>query len=153
MEKFRSGFGEEYRHFDNLIWQGPSWCTAIFLGVLVASNQIAKDYATAWSVSDKIVLGLVLLVGFFFLLTCSYAVFRFRDHQTKVAPEGSYPKLGAQTLLQLNVTAQSAILLGLILHLVSRSIWIALGGFILVLVVCMAYYEGEISKRRVAKKQ
>ena len=107
-------YSEEYRHFDNLIWQMPGWSTAIFLGmaaVLAQANPVNLNSLLNAFTMQSLKVGFLLVVfGFLFCLTL--ALSRFRIHQ---APKKKYSRTkwwsSASTQLQAYVTVQAFVVL------------------------------------------
>ena len=83
-------YTQDYRHFDNLIWQVPAWASAIFslaitTSALVLANAKLIEAAFSFPVSTPRSVAFFLF-GVFFVLLCLTNVFlRFRLHQ-RVAP-------------------------------------------------------------------
>ena len=77
--------GENYRHFNSLIWQVPSWGVAIAAGVVVAANQINTEPAT-WNVPTRYVQASILGFGFFLLTALTIALYKYRIYQAAFVP-------------------------------------------------------------------
>lgn len=79
-------YSDDYKHFDNLIWQLPVWSTAIFLlavtGIAYISNADFQKIAPALDKAKYS--SLILFVCFMFQLAIFNALIRFRDHQTEI---------------------------------------------------------------------
>ena len=139
-------YSEGYRHFDNLIWQVPAWSSAIFAVVLAGAGDVAPNnvlaQATALSVEQ-------LLSGFYaatgsFLLILSYALYRFRWHQTafkNYTPHWVSPQLGLQTI----VNAEAAIFCGLALSLGGMPLGLSIPLSLLLLVECTLYQQWQVN--------
>jgi hypothetical protein len=83
-------YTQDYRHFDNLIWQVPAWASAIFSLAITASAlglANAKQIEAAFSlpVSAPRSIAFFLFGVFFVLLFLTNVFLRFRLHQ-RVAP-------------------------------------------------------------------
>jgi hypothetical protein len=142
---------EQFRHFDRLIWQVPSWTTGVFLGVLAGANGILNNYSKTWGVDQNVLLFLILLSGCIFLFSSSYALYRFRFGQTVSASSAEREKMrrpkffGAQTFLQLSVTYQFTVLVVLLLSILCRSFVLISVIGVLVMVGMTIYYEFKIA--------
>lgn len=104
----KTKYTEEYRHFDNLIWQVPAWSTGIFaisiqalFGVFDANDNSSLGAAAALSIFTAA------------CLACfSFVMMRFRTHQRALKGYQSTPAwLSASTLTQSLVTLEAAGLL------------------------------------------
>ena len=143
---------EQFRHFDRLIWQVPSWTTGVFVGILAGANGILNNYSTAWRIDRNVLLFLILLSGCIFLFSSSYALYRFRFGQTVSASSAEREKMcrpkffGAQTFLQFSVTYQFAVLVVLFLSIFCRSFVLISVIGVLVMVGMTIYYEFNIAK-------
>ncbi len=152
--EYMSEYSEDYKHFDNLIWQVPTWCTAIFTGTIVGLNEILNKYnKETWGIDQNILIFLILFCGFIFLLSFSYALYRYRVHQlyTKKPklPELASTKYGAQTVLQFSISLQSAVLIGLSVHAITRLDMLTGAIIIIVASVIITYlYEADYYKLR-----
>lgn len=81
-------FDERYRHFDELIWQVPSWAIAIAAGVVLAANEIGKsnDSTNPWSMPVEHVQALVLAFGFVLCAALTIALYKYRIFQASTLP-------------------------------------------------------------------
>jgi len=143
----RQLYSDDYKHFDNLIWQVPAWGFAAFSGTFLILSEIVSKYSEKWGISLNTLLGLILLCGFMFLFSYSYALFRYRWHQKHVIDKTEPPfvKVGAQTMLQFSISLQSAILLTLSLHMFFQLFWlISVFVGIVITVIMTAFYELKI---------
>ncbi|MCZ7399333.1 MAG: hypothetical protein O8C62_06570 [Candidatus Methanoperedens sp.] len=111
---------ETYRHFDNLIWQLPAWCTAIFMVTVVGTNSLSDTNVLVKASglpSSSVVTGFLFLM-FFLILALTHALYKFRRHQ---AAFKYYPPTpvwsSASTHLQLIVTVEAFSLLFMLLLL------------------------------------
>ena len=79
-------YGEDYKHFDNLIWQLPIWFTALFalaftkIPFSLQSYLLHRGYD--WRKSNSIAYFAIGIIFFLF----SYTLFRFRYHQSHIKP-------------------------------------------------------------------
>lgn len=83
-------YTQDYRHFDNLIWQVPAWASAIFglaitASVLVLANGKAVEAFLPTSLSATHTASIFLFSIFFVLILLTNVFLRFRLHQ-RVAP-------------------------------------------------------------------
>jgi glucose-6-phosphate-specific signal transduction histidine kinase len=145
-------YSDDYKHFDNLIWQVPAWSEAIFIGILVGANEILNNYSPTWGVDQNIFLFLVLLSGCIFLFSSSYILYRFRHNQSTVVStvvKDKVPfakRLGAQTILQFSLTYQLTVCIVLSLYTIFRSFLLSSVIGVLAIVVMTIYYEFNLSK-------
>ncbi|HET9637786.1 MAG TPA: hypothetical protein VFP12_01095 [Allosphingosinicella sp.] len=80
-------YSEDYRHFDNLIWQVPNWATATFALTATAASVAAvngKAFAAVTGLQIKPFIGLFLLIVAVVLTLLSNVLFRFRVHQATI---------------------------------------------------------------------
>jgi hypothetical protein len=119
----QTSYPEEYRHFDNLIWQVPAWATAIFalsiqsiLQVVSAPN--ARGGHPGWL--PVLVLFLAGSVGCF-----AFVLARFRTHQRPLTRfKYTPPWMSASTWTQCLVTLEAAALFGVALVLAgTEALW------------------------------
>ncbi|MDP3261089.1 MAG: hypothetical protein Q8M34_11005 [Thermodesulfovibrionales bacterium] len=71
---------DDYKHFDQLIWQVPSWGIAIATGVIVAAQQIGSS--CRWGITPNQVQALILGFGAVLLSALSIAVHKYRLFQS-----------------------------------------------------------------------
>jgi hypothetical protein len=114
-------YNQDYRHFDTLIWQTPTWASAIFTFTVTAAGMLVTNLDKV----DKVLkldplntLVLFLFAVFVVLLLLNNALVRFRLHQGALpAPKAVVPRPRWQprghTSLQLIVFIESAVLLNL----------------------------------------
>jgi hypothetical protein len=110
----RVEYTDAYKHFDNLIWQVPAWTTGITAIVFAGVMQVKADNAlvalTGLDVRWIVAVGCTLFG--LFMLAASYALFRFRLHQTKAKTwQPECPWKSPQAWLQFTVNAQAGLLL------------------------------------------
>jgi hypothetical protein len=80
-------YTEDYRHFDNLIWQVPNWASATFALTATAASVGAVNgaaFLTATGLSIKPFLGTFLLIVAVVLTLLWNVLFRFRVHQATI---------------------------------------------------------------------
>jgi hypothetical protein len=149
-----TSYSDEYRHFDTLIWQMPGWSTAIFLGTaaVVAQANVESLKALVPHFSPATLAAAFLIVIFLFLFGLSQALYRFRFHQ---APMKAYKPTkwweSASTWLQFLVTAQSFVVLFLVLSAATAyRLQLALA-FVVAFVMWSGYREWRL--RRNARPQ
>lgn len=114
-------YNDEYRHFDNLIWQTPAWSVAVLTIAFVGASSMKDDGAIAaflklpkdnWSYLPSSVF---LCMGLFLVLL-SYILYRFRWHQAGTVPQKPKSRfLKSQALLQLFISLEALALLGVAL--------------------------------------
>lgn len=101
-------YSEDYRHFDNLIWQVPAWSTAIFAAVLSGYVYIysssASELTKATGLSTGLLGNILLFSAMVFFASIYYTVYRWRVHQRYTkrdsAPRPLFEWAGAQLFLQ-----------------------------------------------------
>ncbi|MCR4345819.1 MAG: hypothetical protein NUV55_01240 [Sulfuricaulis sp.] len=109
---------DEYRHFDNLIWQLPGWSTAVFLGAAAILGQANVQSAQKLMPGTNLMIFVVgfLAIVFMFLLGLTQVLVRFRRHQRPLKIYSRTPWYSsASTYLQLFVTIQAFSVLFLLL--------------------------------------
>ena len=123
-------YGDDYRHFDTLVWQVPAWASALFAAVMVSINSFltpgdaggapgmgdpsANMVASLFSMSRGEFAATQLLLFGAFSLILGYALYRFRWHQTGTrawSAPASGLRLSPQAWLQYMVNAQTALML------------------------------------------
>jgi len=80
-------YTEDYRHFDNLIWQVPNWASATFALTATAASVGAVNgeaFLVATGLSIKPFLGTFLLIVAIVLTLLWNVLFRFRVHQATI---------------------------------------------------------------------
>lgn len=133
MTNYPIDFNENYRHYNSLIWQVPSWGIAISAGVIVAANQIG-NCKNNWIIPINWVQGLVLLFGAFLLCALSIALYKYRISQAACAPHPApHPpfraKPRANRYLQLAMCLTSGGLFGLAIAQALSFSWLIPVGF------------------------
>ena len=110
-------YSEEYRHFDNLIWQVPAWATAIFaISIQVCQDLVVDPAAGAVPPSGNSVALLMLLLFMGVAIGCfSFVLVRFRCHQQGLKGYSATPRWrSASTIMQSLTTTESLILIGIV---------------------------------------
>lgn len=139
----------EYRHFDTLIWQLPTWCTAIFLVTAAGAGSIeqARFLTEAAGLTKlSVATGLMSLMSFV-ILALSQALYRFRKHQASFR---QYPRTpfwsSASTYLQMIVTLEAFALLFLVMRIHGLRLDVAFGGCIIIVIVLTFYREYRLRR-------
>ena len=137
-------YTEAYRHLDNLIWQVPSWSTAILVGIFAFTNFPSDNSSLDKNYFVQFFLALMFIV----LSVFSYALYRFRKRQWPLKLYRKTPILkSAQTYLQLIVTLESlSLLFGFFISIEFSRKWSFLIPSLIFLVVTFLY---EKSVRKV----
>lgn len=107
----KNPYSAGYRHFDNLIWQVPAWATAIFAAIIAISafllGQNPNEFVLGDNFSPIYITALMLILFGVLTLILSYALYRFRWHQTGIKnthwPESEHYVISPQSLLQVVV--------------------------------------------------
>lgn len=144
-------YSEDYRHFDNLIWQVPAWSTALFLlsfsGIDTSSAAI-KVLTQAANLLPETILASFLAFASLVIFVMSHVLYRFRVHQSNTIEIGNQPFanliFSAQFWLQLLVTSQA---MWLIFLLVRVKICVTFWSWIvplLILVLITIYRENQV---------
>jgi hypothetical protein len=126
----KAAYSDEYRHFDNLIWQMPGWSTAVFLGtaaVLGQANVESLQKLIPGINATMLVIGF-LAIMFLFMLGLTQVLIRFRRHQNSLKKYSRTPWYSsASTFLQLFVTIQAFSILFLLMAITGVSpLWAGL---------------------------
>ena len=126
MKLSHTAYSKEYKHFDNLIWQVPSWATAIFALSLnfVAQVLTLKDLQNRHQTMISW-LSFILVVS---LLCFSFVLSRFRIHQRPFRNRSNAPiwKSGA-TWMQNLINLEAVTLFGVALILAGLEAEFAIG--------------------------
>jgi hypothetical protein len=144
-------YNEAYRHFDNLIWQVPAWSSGIFTAILIGTGSLKDtDKITLVSVSGfniNTLLSIFYVFASFFILSLSYALYRFRWNQirTKIYTPKFHLR-SPQVLLQLVVNIQFIILLFLAGSIVKIGFWWVFSIAILIIAILTSYQEYILTK-------
>lgn len=80
-------YNQDYRHFDNLIWQVPAWASAIFsfsitASVLALANRVSIEKTLP--VDGMLAVAVFLFSVFFVFLLMMNVFLRFRLHQRPI---------------------------------------------------------------------
>jgi amino acid transporter len=113
-------YTQDYRHFDNLIWQVPAWATAVFsfsmtAAILVLAN--ATSIERALTIDALRSLSVFLFAIFTALLLFGNVFLRFRLHQRSIhrphrrEVPGLWFMLSGQTSLLLLLFVEASIVL------------------------------------------
>ena len=159
-------YNAAYRHFDSLIWQAPAWSSALFSIVVASVNsllttkpeqQASKSQETFNTVAQLVHLSTnqfaaaqLALFGVF-TLVLAYALYRFRWHQINVKTWSvgvSSPRVSPQTLLQLVIVVEAAILLFLAFTLAGVPLSTSSVAIFLVLGSASYWWENSLSIRQ-----
>ena len=143
-------YSEEYRHFDNLILQIPSWCTVIFLITLVGLNTISADniiIANTGIAINNLAIGFVIVM-FLFVIALSHSLYRFRVLQSSLKEYKSSFWTSASSYLQVMVNAQAMCLFVILLLLFSVHLWVSLIIGVTALIGISVYRECSVRIRR-----
>ena len=146
-------YTEEYRHFDNIIWQIPAWCTAILAVAATGINAIPKIIQSTStglsSLSSQTTTLIFLLLLATFILVMSHVLYRLRWHQS---PLKRYPKTpllaSAQFYLQFIVTLEFALVVFLFLRSLRLELPIAAALVSETTLFLAVYREIRIQRRR-----
>lgn len=118
-------YSQDYRHFDTLIWQVPTWSSAIFALTAVATGALLSNATTvsnSFGVQAPAVLGYLLGTVALVLLLLWNVLLRFRMRQAGIRlhpntfiPPRSFSQPGGQECLQLIVAVETVVLLAALL--------------------------------------
>lgn len=107
-------YSDEYRHFDNLIWQVPAWATAVFaLSVQSVLEMLGRSdlQGSHWQWLSVLVLSLAVCVACF-----SVVLARFRIHQRSFKGFSHTPRWkSASTWTQSLLILEASALVGMAL--------------------------------------
>lgn len=78
-------YSDDYKHFDNLIWQSSAWASGLFTIGLAGLTQIDADHLVRVPVGlpTATLAGLFCLAFGAFVMVISHALYRFRWHQCR----------------------------------------------------------------------
>ena len=115
-------YSEDYRHFDALIWQIPSWSTAVFAAVLSAlaiiNSNDAHSLIALFRIKPADFSKMLLLGSLLFFAAMYYTLYRWRVHQRYTkrenVPRPLFEWIGAQLFLQFVTGTQVIAILGLL---------------------------------------
>lgn len=155
-------YTQDYRHFDTLVWQVPTWTSAIFALTATAAGFIvanANSITAASGLSARYLLGTFLSVMTFVLFLLSNVLFRFRLHHAQIvlSPEPNLPASRflprGHTSLQLIAGLECGALLGATL-LTFRTPWLyAIVIPALIAAFLLRHAEAVVVKERENAKQ
>jgi len=158
LEKKEPSFSKTYIHFDNLIWQFPIWIftlTTILVMVIGlkakdSENNVLFDLGNT-NVIGGMFIGLGILGAFL-----SYAMYRFRCHQTSEKKQLPEDLISPQTLIHnifSNVLIAILIFIGIHLLFVNVIGWIFIGFAITAIPIISIRIERSLQKIKMGKKQ
>lgn len=112
-------YDQDYRHFDVLIWQAPTWASAIFTFTMTTAGLLLanlKHFREELKLEPLQTLAVFLLAVFLVLSLLANALTRFRLHQGALpAPEVNVPRpvwqLRGHTSLQLIIHIEASVVL------------------------------------------
>ncbi len=111
-----NAYNEVYRHFDNLIWQVPTFASGIFIAVIIGTMNIKNSSMLEVAAGLSIPCLSSLVYGFssLFLFILSYTLYRFRWHQINAKnykPKNHFksPQVYLQFIINLQVCMLLAI--------------------------------------------
>lgn len=140
-------YNEAYRHFDTLIWQVPAWSSALFAAVIAIIGAVfGIDSESAFFsefIPQNILVSVLLLFFGLFTLALSYALYRFRWHQSNVKPWGGR-LISPQFFLQLLVSIEAGILLAGALIFLSIELTYPVSVIIALIAGISTYYEVKL---------
>jgi hypothetical protein len=130
-------YTQDFRHFDNLIWQLPGWSTAIFVLSITGLSQIADGKLDCLNLgfSTEVLAAAFLIVCWFFQTALFNALVRFRAHQIELKITASaFAKwwYSGQFWLQNAVILQSGGLAFLAVRIMKADIAIATASILMV---------------------
>jgi len=113
-------YTQDYRHFDTLIWQAPTWSSAIFALTIAASGSLARDwvgFGQAFNASPRVLLSCFFFIVAIVLSLLWIVLLRFRMRQKLLKIKPPIPKKfwvmpGGQSCLQFVITIEIITLIG-----------------------------------------
>ncbi|MBO6573027.1 hypothetical protein GYB29_10590 [bacterium] len=140
-------YNEAYRHFDTLIWQVPAWSSALFAAVIAIIGAVfgidSESVFFSEFIPQNVLVSILLLFFGLFTLALSYALYRFRWHQSNVKPWGGR-LISPQFFLQLLVSIEAAILLVGALVFLSIELTYPVSVIIALIAGISTYYEAKL---------
>jgi cytochrome c biogenesis factor len=126
-------YDQDYRHFDLLIWQAPTWASAIFTFTMTTAGLLlanSKHVEGALKLDPLPTLAVFLLAVFVVLVLLANALVRFRLHQgSKLAPATKVDRPDWQprghTSLQLIIFVEASVLLVFGLYCAGLPLWLS----------------------------
>lgn len=114
IEESLNPYTEAYRHFDNLIWQVPTWASGLFAATVAIvwsflSSETDINFLKEYMSKENLASVMLFFFGMF-TLVLAYTLYRFRWHQVHTKTWRSHCIFAPQSLLQLVVTSEAAIL-------------------------------------------
>jgi hypothetical protein len=143
-------YSEQYRHFDNLIWQVPAWATAIF----ALSVQSLVEVASREGQYKMVTMTTLSLFAAISLACFSFVLMRFRTHQRGLKWYNSTPAwLSASTMTQCLIITEVVILFTISItsigvSLISSAIISTIIGLFLVIVTERSVRSHSIQRNR-----
>lgn len=147
-------YDQDYRHFDTLIWQAPTWASAVFTFTMTTAGLFLSNIE---KVSDSLnldplpTLSVFLLAVFVVLILLANALTRFRLHQGALpAPcvkvYRPWWQLRGHTSLLLVIFIESAVLLSFGLYCAGLPLVLANSAGALLLLVVFPLVEHWVVK-------
>ncbi len=141
-------YSQDYRHFDTLIWQVPTWSSAIFALTAVATGAVLSNAANTnliFGVEAKTVLASLLGTVTLVLLLLWNVLLRFRMRQAGIhlhsntfIPARSFFQPGGQECLQLIAALEISVLLaGILLLFGAPATWAGFTALVLLLAMVL----------------
>lgn len=141
-------YSQDYRHFDTLIWQVPTWSSAIFALTAVATGAVLSNSTNTtliFGVEAKTILASLLGTVTLVLLLLWNVLLRFRMRQAGIhlhpntfIPTRSFFQPGGQECLQLIAALEISVLLaGILLLFGAPAAWAALDTLVLLLALVL----------------
>jgi len=134
-------YNNDYRHFDNLIWQCSAWASALFTLGLAGLTQISQGNPLSSIIRG---FGYIPMLATFsamfgvFILVISHALYRFRWHQN--CKRWLSPQFGLQCM----VNVQATVLIGISMLLLDRTLISTVIALVIGLLCIVIYQEGKI---------
>jgi len=153
-------YTQDYRHFDNLIWQVPAWSSAIFsfavTGAIVAIANSSKLTSFLPDIDVCRSISMFLFSIFFVLLLLLNVFLRFRLHQCMVPRpiEFDVPRpwymLRGQSALLLILFFEAAVLL--CFALITAGLYVVYARVVAIAFLLICYSYVEMSVRKLSKQ-
>lgn len=141
-------YGDQYNHFDNLIWKVPAWATALFALAIgaVGSGGLTK-ISNLVGLDEPSMVALFLFIMAYTLLTFSNAMHRFRYHQIghKLYSKTSFWR-SASSLTQLAINSQVGLMIMLGLVIIKLPIAVAVTMGIILICLLTIWMETAVGK-------
>jgi len=150
VDESASPYNAAYRHFDILIWQGPAWATAVFVGAVIgvgtAQGAGGPLVTSGGPVTPHLFLGAFLGVVFLAIFALGHVIYRFRVHQAPFRRHRTSRLASAQAYLQTLVTLESAVVLLGLFALARCPALYSFGVPVALLVGLTLYRETKVTK-------